>query len=278
MASELADKICLITGALGGIGRATTELFAARAGTVVMLGRGQDRGQQAIRELQQKIKGAQLDFIDCDLSSQASIRKAADQFKSRYPRLDVLFNQVGIFSQERKLTVDGIETMFAVNHLSYFLLTNLLMDVLVKSGPARVINGTGALERLGKIHFDDLSFEKKWSPFKALAQSKLSNLLFTAELARKLAGTKVTANSFHPGGVKTGFGAGASGPIGLLMKFTGMFGATRKRPRSARSTSRPSLRCRTCRVSSSCSRRRPSPRRRREIPSWRGACGRSARS
>ena len=224
MANELADKICLITGALGGIGRASTELFASRGATVVMLGRGQDRGDQAIREIQQKVSGARLEFIDCDLSSQASIRNAADQFKTRHQKLDVLFNQAGVFAQQRKVTVDGIETMFAVNHLSYFLLTNLLRDLLEASGQARVINGTGALERVGKIAFDDLSFEKKWSPFRALAQSKLANLLFTAELARKLSGTRVTANSFHPGGVKSGFGAGAGGPIGLLMKFTALFG------------------------------------------------------
>ncbi len=177
-----------------------------------------------MREIQQKVTGARLDFIDCDLSSQASIRKAAEQFKSRHQKLDVLFNQAGVFTQQRKLTVDGIETMFAVNHLSYFLLTNLLRDVLEASAPARVINGTGALERAGKINLDDLSFEKKWSPFKALAQSKLGNLLFNAELARKLSGTRVTANSFHPGGVKTGFGSGAGGAIGLLMKFTSLFG------------------------------------------------------
>lgn len=124
----------------------------------------------------------------------------------------MLFNQAGVFTTERKLTVDGVETMFAVNHLSYFLLTNLLRDVL--------------LERAGKIAFDDLTAERKWSPFKVLAQSKLANLLFTAELSRKLAGTGVTANSFHPGGVKTGFGAGAGGAIGLLMKFTSLFGST----------------------------------------------------
>src|SRR4051812_18534061 len=100
MATELADKICLITGALGGIGRASTELFASRGATVVMLGRGQERGEQAMREVKQKISGAKLDFIDCDLSSQASIRKAVEQFKSRYTRLDVLFNQAGVFAQE----------------------------------------------------------------------------------------------------------------------------------------------------------------------------------
>ena len=226
MNSELAGKTCLITGALGGIGRASVELFARRGATVVMLGRGQERGAQAMKELQQKVPGAKLDFIDCDLSSQASIRQAAEHFKSRHQRLDVLFNQAGVFTTDRKLTVDGVETMFAVNHLSYFLLTNLLLDVLLESAPARVINGTGALERAGKIAFDDLTAERKWSPFKVLAQSKLANLLFTAELSRKLAGTGVTANSFHPGGVKTGFGAGAGGAIGLLMKFTSLFGST----------------------------------------------------
>ena len=222
----LEGKTCLVTGALGGIGRASAELFAKHGATVVLLGRGQARGDQALREISAAVPGAKLDFVDCDLSSQASIRAAAAQVLARHQRLDVLFNQAGVYSAERKLTVDGIETMFAVNHLAYFLLTNLLLERVKASAPARVINGTGALERAGKIELEDLGFEKKWKPFRALCQSKLANVLFTAELARRLAGTGVTSNCFHPGGVKTGFGGGAPGAVGLLMRATSLFGSS----------------------------------------------------
>lgn len=222
----LQGKTCLVTGALGGIGRASAELFARNGAQVVLLGRGQARGEQALGEIAGRVPGARLDFVDCDLSSQASIRAAAAQVLARHARLDVLFNQAGVYSSERKVTADGIELMFAVNHLAYFLLTNLLLERLKASAPARVLNGTGALERAGDIAFDDLGFAKKWKPFRALAQSKLANLLFTAELARRLAGTGVTANSFHPGGVKTAFGSGAGGPVGLLMRVTSLIGAS----------------------------------------------------
>src|SRR3954469_18551974 len=117
MTNALAGKTCLVTGALGGIGRASAELFASEGATVVLVGRGKERGAQAMREIQARVPAAQLDFVECDLSSQASIRAAAEQVKARHPKLHVLLNQAGVYSQHRNLTVDGQELMFAVNHL-----------------------------------------------------------------------------------------------------------------------------------------------------------------
>lgn len=226
MAGKLEGKTCLITGALAGIGRASAELFATEGATVVLLGRGKERGEKAMTEIRAKVPGAKLDFIDCDLSSQASIRKAADAFKARHQQLHILFNQAGVYTDKPTKTVDGIETMFAVNHLGYFLLTNLLLDVVKASAPARILNGTGAIERFGKIQFDDLNFDKKWKPFKAVAQSKLGNMLFTAELARKTQGTGITVNAFHPGSVKTTFGQNQSGFMGLVMNLSRRWGTS----------------------------------------------------
>src|SRR5262249_15220597 len=137
----------------------------------------------------------------CDFSSQASIRGLAEEFLARHDRLHVLLNNAGAVNRKRRLTVDGIERTFAVNHLGYFLLTHLLLDRLVASAPARVVSVASAGHRGGTLDFDDLGFARGYSIMRAYARSKLANVLFAAELARRLAGTGVTSNSVHPGTV-----------------------------------------------------------------------------
>ncbi len=145
----------------------------------------------------------------CDFSSQAEIRKLADLVLARREPLHVLVNNAGGVHQTRQLTVDGIEATFAVNHLGYFLLTNLLRDLLVKSAPARVVTVASIGHRRGTLDFDDLGFEHGYGIMKAYARSKLANVLFAAELSRRLAGTGVTSNSLHPGSVATNIWSGA---------------------------------------------------------------------
>src|ERR671910_1901640 len=153
-----------------------------------------------------------------DLSSQEEIRRLADEFKEAHPRLDVLINDAGVFRSKRITTADGIETTFAVNHLAYFLLTNLLLDVLKASAPSRIVNVSSGDHSNGTIDFDDLQGEKGYKGPKAYSQSKLATVLFTYELARRLEGAGVTANCLHPGVVGTNFGSGVSGVFGFMVR------------------------------------------------------------
>jgi NAD(P)-dependent dehydrogenase (short-subunit alcohol dehydrogenase family) len=153
-----------------------------------------------------------------DVSSQEEIRRLADEFKEAYPRLDVLINNAGVFRSKRITSADGIEMTFAVNHLAYFLLTNLLLDVLKASAPSRIVNVSSRDHSNATIDFDDLQGEKGYKGAKAYSQSKLANVLFTYELTRRLEGTGVTANCLHPGVVGTNFGSGVSGVFGFMVR------------------------------------------------------------
>ena len=224
--TSMTGKVCLVTGAAAGIGNQTALGLAKMGATVIALARDPVRGPKCVDELKALSGNPNVELLLCDLSSQQSIRDAAAEVKKKHPKLHVLINQAGIYSADRKVTPEGLELMFAVNHLAYFHLTVLLIDLLKAAAPARIINGTGAVEGAGKIDFDDLQAEKRFSPFRALAQSKLGNLLFTMELARRLKGTGVTATCFHPGGVKTGFATGEGGMMGFIMSVARMFGGT----------------------------------------------------
>lgn len=215
--NDLTGKVCLVTGASSGIGFETAKALAVRGAEVVMVSRASGDGAEKAAEL--KKAGDNVTFMPADLSSMQEARALARDFKAAYPRLDVLVNNAGLFANERKTTVDGYELTFALNHLAYFLLTNLLIDVLKKSSPARVINVASEAERMGKIHFDDLMLEKNYNGWKAYGQSKLANLLFTFELARRLEGMGVSVNALHPGAVATGFGQDAQGFFMTLFKL-----------------------------------------------------------
>jgi len=186
----MRGKVCLVTGGSSGIGKATALGLANMGATVIVVGRDRSRGEAAVTEIKQKSNNDAVDLMLADLSSQASIRRLAEEdFKDRYEQLHVLINNAGVFTSKHTVTLDGIETTFAVNHLAPFLLTNLLLDVLKASAPTRIINITSSGERSGTINFDDLQGESRYSGFRAYNQSKLAMILFTYELARKLEGT-----------------------------------------------------------------------------------------
>lgn len=200
-------KVCLITGATSGIGLVAARELARQGARLVLVGRDPNRCAAAVTQIQTQTGNREVEALLADLSSQEQIRGLARQFHARHSRLDVLVNNAGGIWMKRQLTVDGLEMTFAVNHLAYFMLTQLLLDTLKSSAPARIVNVSSDAHRRGTIDFDDLMGERHYGGWRAYCQSKLANLLFTYELARRLPGTGVTANALHPGWVATGFGS-----------------------------------------------------------------------
>ncbi len=201
---SMNGKICLVTGATNGIGKATAQALAQMGATVVIVGRNAPKTAQLVEEIRAASGNKNVDSLLADLSSQQEVRRLANEFKSKYSHLHVLLNNAGGVFMQRQLSVDGIEMTFALNHLAYFLLTNLLLDTIKASAPARIINVSSGAHTSGKIEFDNLQGEQDYSP-RAYDNSKLANILFTMELARRLGGTGVTVNALHPGFVATGF-------------------------------------------------------------------------
>lgn len=203
-------KTVLITGATRGIGEVAAVELAKLGARVVVVGRDRARGEEAVRTVNEA-GGGDAGLLLADLSAQHEVRRLADQFRARYDRLDVLVNNAGAYFATRHESRDGIELTWALNHLAPFLLTNLLCDMLVASGPARVITVSSDAHRMGRINFSDPQGKRGYSGWGAYCQSKLANILFTVELARRLEGTGVTANSLHPGFVATNFGKSNGG-------------------------------------------------------------------
>lgn len=195
----MQGKICLVTGANSGIGKATAEELAKMGAKVVMVCRDQGRGQTALAEIVAASDNKFIDLMLADLSSQSDIRRLAEEFLARYDRLHVLVNNAGAVFLRRQLTVDGLEKTFALNHLGYFLLTNLLLDVIKRSAPARIVNVASVAHWRSSIRFDDLQRERRYRFMEVYGQSKLANILFTFELSRRLEGSGVTVNCMHPG-------------------------------------------------------------------------------
>ncbi len=200
------DKICLITGGTGGIGKETAVGLARLGATVVIVSRNRDRGKAAVEEIRRRSQNHRVGMLLADLASLEQVRDLATAFRAEYPALHVLINNAGAIFSPRAETPDGYEMTFAVNHLSHFLLTHLLLDMLKASAPSRIVNVASGAHFGARIHFDDLMLTRSYRPFEAYRQSKLANILFTYELARRLEGTGVTANCLHPGVVATGFG------------------------------------------------------------------------
>ena len=203
--SSMNGKICMVTGATSGIGLVTARELARQGAQVTLVSRSPERCQAAAESIRQETGNPEVDFIAADLSSLVEIRRTAQEFLKRQRRLDVLVNNAGGFFWRRAETADGLERTFALNHLNYFLLTNLLLETLKASAPARIVSVSSDAHRGARIDFDNLQNKHKYAGFRAYAQSKLMNVLFTYELRRRLENSGVTANALHPGFVATGF-------------------------------------------------------------------------
>jgi retinol dehydrogenase 12 len=202
---DLDGKVIIVTGATAGVGEVTARELAGMGATLVMIGRSAEKCRAVAEDIKTRTGNPGVSYLVGDLSAQADVRRLAAEFKGKFTRLDVLVNNAGAFFMARRESVDGIEMTFALNHLAYFLLTNLLLDVLVASAPARVVSVSSGAHYGGKLNFDDLESKPGYSGWKAYGQSKLANILFTQELARRLKGKGVTANSLHPGFVASEF-------------------------------------------------------------------------
>ena len=201
------NKIVMVTGATSGIGRATALAIAHQGATVIVAGRNPALAEQVVQAIRQETDNPKVSYMLADLSAIGSTLALADQVKARFPRLDVLINNVGGISMERAETVDGLEYTFALNHLvGHYLLTRQLLGLLQAGAPAHIINVASVGHLFGRIHWDDLDLRRHYSCWTAYFQAKLADVLSTYELARRLAGTGITANALYPGMVSTNFG------------------------------------------------------------------------
>jgi len=230
----MAGRTVLVTGGSGGIGRATALGLAAMGAHLAICGRDRESTHGAASEIR-AAGGGPVEVFVADLSSQAQVRRLADEVLQRLPRIEVLVNNVGGYWNTRQVTADGLERTFALNHLAPFLLTNLLLDRLTQSGPARVVTVASNAHAQGRIDFDDLQGERSYSGARAYSQSKLANVLFTYELARRLQGSAVTVNALHPGLTRTAFGA--EDPAGVQRRLVPLLRPFMKAPAQGAATS-----------------------------------------
>lgn len=202
MVSGIKD-IAVVTGGNSGMGKATVSALADRGYTVIMLCRNKKRGEAAVQELLEK-KNRDIRMMQCDLGCMEDIKTFTDEFKRLYPRVDILINNAGVVTLDRRETADGLEEQFGVNHIGHFMLTLRLLDRM-KRGSRIVVVASGA-HKVGKIHFDDYNLKKGFNAIKAYSQSKLANILFTRELADTVKSRGITVNCCHPGAVATAMG------------------------------------------------------------------------
>ena len=225
--SDMTGQTVVVTGGNSGIGFETAAALAAMGARVLVTARNADRGRAAVAGIADRTPGAQVQLVVFDLADLSSVRRGAAEILEQAPRLDVLVNNAGLVLSERRVTVDGYEATFATNHLGPFLLTNLLLDRMRASAPARIVNVASTAHNSARkgMPFDDLQSEGRYRAMRVYGQSKLANILFTNELARRLEGTGVTANSLHPGTVRTGYGADgdARGFLSFGLKVSGPF-------------------------------------------------------
>ena len=217
MNKVLNGKIALVTGANSGMGMATTKALADMGATGVMLCRNEKRGRKAFDILKEK-SDRKLDILFCNLGDFSSIRAFAEAFHQKYEKLDILINNAGFISLDRQITKDGLERQFGVNHIGHFLLTMKLVDLFEEGG--RIVNVASGAHKTGNIHFKDVNLTKGFNVIKAYSQSKLANVLFTRELARRLKSKKITVNCCHPGAVATNIGINRE--TGFGKTITGM--------------------------------------------------------
>ncbi len=221
----LAGKDIVVTGATDGIGKVTARELAKMGASVTIVGRDAAKGEAVVRELRQAAGHDRIGFVAGDLATQKGVRAAAAVIKGRLKKLDVLVNNAGAVFMKRELTDDGIERTFALNHLGYFLLTHELLGLLKASAPSRIVTVASAAHQGAKLDMSDLQNAKNYSGFRVYGQSKLANIYFTYELARRLQGTNVTANCLHPGFVASRFGNNTGGVFRLLIGWAKMVAA-----------------------------------------------------
>lgn len=200
--SDLTGRVCVVTGASRGIGRATAEGLGGLGASLMLVCRRAEDGAEVAEGIT-SAGGRRPEVVLCDFSSQASIRAAAAGILGRHSRLHVLINNAGVLLRTREVSVDGFEMQFAVNHLGYFLLTNLLLGALKAGAPSRIVNVSSGAHQGGRIDFDDLQSERRYEPIRVYSMTKLANILFTHELAVRLEGSGVTVNAVHPGVIAT---------------------------------------------------------------------------
>lgn len=219
--SSMHGKICLVTGATSGVGLITAQTLAQQGATVVVGARNPERAANTVERIKQTTGNSAVQWMLADLSEQAQVRQLAAEVQQRFSHLDVLINNAGAIFNTRRLSADGIEMTFALNHLGYFLLTHLLLDTLKASPDARIVNvaSDAHWRGRGRVDFDDIQGERRYGGWRAYCQSKLANILFTYELARQLADSGVTVNTLHPGFVATNFGFNNGGWFNSFMKL-----------------------------------------------------------
>ena len=218
----LTGKVCIVTGANSGIGRITAERLAAMGASVAMVCRNQSKGERALSEIRKKTGGSAELYL-ADFASLDSVRRLAEDFVKKHDSLQVLVNNAGRVGVRRSVTADGFETTFQVNYLSHFLLTRLLLDALKRGAPSRIVNVSSASHYGGSIPLDDLQLEKNYGVMRAYSQSKLAQVLFTHELAKRLEGSGVTVNCLHPGAAATNIWGSAMGPFSFFGKISKLF-------------------------------------------------------
>jgi NAD(P)-dependent dehydrogenase (short-subunit alcohol dehydrogenase family) len=211
------NSVVIVTGANSGMGRAISTELAGTGAAVVMLCRSRQRGEEALAEVRRSSGNHAAELMLCDLGSRKSILDFCSMFRDRYHRLDVLVNNAGVVLPGRHETTDGFELQFGVNHLGPFLLTGLLIDLLIASAPARIVNVASGAHKIGKIHFEDVNLKKNYRVWRAYAQSKLANIMFTYELAERLKNRGVTVNCLHPGAVATNMGVNRDTGFGKMI-------------------------------------------------------------
>ena len=220
-------KICLVTGATSGIGKVTAVALAAQGAHVVITGRSAQKARETVQHIKSETGNEAVDYLLADFSDLQQVRDLAVMFKQRFSQLAVLLNNAGTFFNTRKKTSYGVEETFLVNHLAPFLLTNQLLDILQASAPARIINVSSDAHKFATLNFEDLEFNHGYFGIKAYGRSKLANVLFTYELARKLDGKGVTANAVHPGHVATDIWKKNFSIFGPILKYvTSLFALT----------------------------------------------------
>ncbi len=220
---DLAGRTLIITGASQGLGLESAVMLGRMGARLVLVVRNRARGEAALEQIRARSGAKEAELVVADLSVLAEVRRAADELLARCPRVDVLMNNAGSLLETRAVTADGFEATFATNHLSYFYLTHLLRERLVVSAPARVVNVASGAHRRARVDWGDLQFHKSWSSLRAYANTKLYNIWFTRELARRLEGTGVTANSLHPGAVTTGLWSNYTGVRAILVRVARAF-------------------------------------------------------